>query len=412
MNAQDNDLLTRVEGDAPMGRLLRENFWVPAVLSESLEAGGRPHRVHLIGRRYVVYRGHSGRAACFDEACPHRGASLALARNHDDALQCIYHGWTFNWQGHTVAMPTQHGDETAACARVRIDAWPTHEAGGIVWVWLGPGEAAPFPAFEFSRLPSSQCVPVRQKLAYNWVQGVEGTMDSAHVTVLHEEWLDTIAQGRGGVSRGAGRKAPRYEIEDQPYGFRYAAHRDLDDGGSYTRVNVFVMPWFGFICPGDTPDGDRTVIFAVPCDDVSNVHWMIRYNPFKPLTSHYFVRHHDPNDWPPLPPGGPDESWGQDRERMKRGGVTGFTNVTTEDFAVALSQGPIVDRTKEKLNSGDLAVIRLRHQLLAAARAVQKGQASSLANTRSVDYAAIRPVADILPPGAHWHTLMGTPVPD
>src|SRR5690606_28452862 len=98
---------------------------------------------------------------------------------------------------------------------------------------------------------------------------------------------------------------------------------------------------------------------TVPCDDVSNLHFIIRYNPFKPLTSHYFTRPSDPNDWPPLPPGGPKESWGQDRERMKRGGLTGFTIVTSGDFAVGLSMGPIVDSTKEHLNAGDQAVVRL-----------------------------------------------------
>jgi phthalate 4,5-dioxygenase oxygenase subunit len=405
VNAEDNELLTRVEGAAPMGRLLRENFWVPAVLSESLEAGGKPHRVHLIGGRYVVFRGHSGRTGCFDEGCPHRGASLALGRNEDDALRCIYHGWKFDVQGRCVAIPTQVGDEQAACARVKINRHPTHEAAGIVWVWIGGGEPLPFPEYEFAGLPPGHFVPVRQKLAYNWVQGVEGTMDSAHVTVLHEEWLSLLSQGRGGVSKAGNQKAPRYDIDEQPYGFRYAAHREVDADKTYSRVNVFIMPWFGMICPGDAPDGDRTAIFAVPCDDTSNVHWMVRYNPDKPVTSYYFTRHSNPNDWPPLPPGGPEENWGQDRELMRRGGLTGFTNVTTEDFAVNLSQGPIADRTREKLNTGDLAIVKLRQQLLAAARAVQGSEgrwAPAAASCR-----AARPFADVLEKDANWREVHG-----
>ncbi len=405
MNADDNDLLTRVEGAAPMGRLLRENYWVPAVLSESLQAGGKPHRVHLIGRRYVVFRGHSGATGCFDEGCPHRGASLALGRNEDDALRCIYHGWKFDVQGRCVAIPTQVGDEQAACARVKINRHPTHEAAGIVWVWIGGGEPLPFPEYEFAGLPPGHFVPVRQKLAYNWVQGVEGTMDSAHVTVLHEEWLSLLSQGRGGVSKAGHQKAPRYDIDEQPYGFRYAAHREVDGEKTYSRVNVFIMPWFGMICPGDAPDGDRTAIFAVPCDDTSNVHWMVRYNPDKPVTSYYFTRHSDPNDWPPLPPGGPEENWGQDRELMRRGGLTGFTNVTTEDFAVNLSQGPIADRTREKLNTGDLAIVKLRQQLLAAARSVQGSEgrwAPAAASCRDA-----RPFADVLDKGANWREAHG-----
>jgi phenylpropionate dioxygenase-like ring-hydroxylating dioxygenase large terminal subunit len=405
MRAEDNDLLTRVSGAAPMGRFMRENFWVPAVLAETVKAGGKPHRVQLIGGSYVVFRGHSGKAGCFDEACPHRGASLALARNEDDALRCIYHGWKFNVEGRMVACPTEPGDEEAFCKKVKIKQHPTREAAGIIWVWLGASEPAPFPAFEFNDLPASQVVAVRQKLAYNWLQGLEGTMDSAHVNVLHEEWIGTLAQGKGGAEVAAKKKAPRYEIDDRPYGFRYAAHRDLDAGRTYTRVNVFVAPWMGFICPGDTPDGDRTLIMAVPCDDVSNLHFMVRYNPFKPLTSYYFTRFSDPNDWPPHPPGGPDESWGQDRELMKRGGLTGFTNVTTEDFAVGLSMGPIVDRTKEHLNAGDQAIVRLRRQLLAAVKDFESGQRPALAQTSQIDYSEVRPVADNIAAGADWRAL-------
>jgi nitrite reductase/ring-hydroxylating ferredoxin subunit len=359
----------------------------------------------LVGRPYVLFRGHSGKTGCLDEACPHRGASLALARNEDDALRCIYHGWKFNTEGQMVACPTEPNDEAAFCKKVKVNHHPTHEAGDIVWVWLGSCEPAPFPNFEFAAVPPEQRVAVRQHVGYNWLQGLEGTMDSAHVTVLHAEWIDTISQGKGGVSKVANRKAPRYEIEDKPYGFRYVAHRDADGGGTHARVNVFVAPWYGFICPGDTPDGDRTVIFTVPCDDVSNLHFMVRYNPFKPLTSYYFTRFSDPNDWPPLPPGGPDESWGQDRALMKRGGNTGFTNITTEDFAVGLSMGPIVDRTKEHLNSGDLAVVRLRRQLLGAVKSFQAGDRAEIAQTALIDYSVVRPVAEDLKAGDDWRTL-------
>jgi phenylpropionate dioxygenase-like ring-hydroxylating dioxygenase large terminal subunit len=274
-----------------------------------------------------------------------------------------------------------------------------------VWVWLGAGEPAPFPAFEFNDLPASQRVSARQKVAYNWLQGLEGTMDSAHVMVLHEEWIGALAQGKGGAQDAAKKTAPRYEIEDQAYGFRYAAHRDLDEERTYTRVNVFVAPWMGFICPGDTPEGDRTLIMTVPCNDVSNLHFMVRYNPFKVLTSNYFTHFSNPNNWPPHPPGGLEESWGQDRELMKRGGVTGFTNITTEDFAVGLSMGPIVDRTKEHLSAGDLAVVRLRRQLLAAVREHEGGQRAPLARTEEIDYASVRPVADQIQAGADWRSL-------
>src|SRR5690606_10281083 len=99
--------LTQVCGNAPMGRMLREHWWVPAALSDKLEADGAPLRVQLFGKRYVAFRATDGRVGFFNEACPHRGASLALARNEDNALRCIYHGWKFGVDGVTLEVPTQ-----------------------------------------------------------------------------------------------------------------------------------------------------------------------------------------------------------------------------------------------------------------------------------------------------------------
>ena len=80
LNRTDNDLLTRVEGDAPMGAMLRE-YWVPACRSGALEAGGAPEKVRLFGENLVAFRSPDGSLGLMQEACPHRCASLALARN-------------------------------------------------------------------------------------------------------------------------------------------------------------------------------------------------------------------------------------------------------------------------------------------------------------------------------------------
>ena len=95
LSEEENDLLTLVAGDAPMGGFLRANFWLPCRLSSAVKAGGPPQRVRLLGERYVVFRAHDGRLGLFDEDCPHRLVSLALARNEDNALTCIFHGWKF-----------------------------------------------------------------------------------------------------------------------------------------------------------------------------------------------------------------------------------------------------------------------------------------------------------------------------
>jgi phthalate 4,5-dioxygenase oxygenase subunit len=104
---EQSELLARVEGDAPMGQLLRENYWIPACLSAQLVADGAPLRVRLLGRDHVAFRDSDGRAGFLDERCPHRGASLVLARNEHGGLRCIFHGWKFAASGKVLEVPTQ-----------------------------------------------------------------------------------------------------------------------------------------------------------------------------------------------------------------------------------------------------------------------------------------------------------------
>src|SRR5690554_6400848 len=103
---QDNDLLCRVEGDAPMGKMLRQ-YWIPACRSESLVSDGEPRRIRLLGENYVAFRATDGKAGFIDEACPHRGCSLVLARNEECGLVCIFHGWKIDTTGSVVDLPTE-----------------------------------------------------------------------------------------------------------------------------------------------------------------------------------------------------------------------------------------------------------------------------------------------------------------
>src|SRR5438128_1839424 len=114
-----------------MGRLVRE-YWMPALRSGTLEAGGAPVRVRLCGEGLVAFRGKDGHVGLLDERCPHRLTSLALARNEDNTLTCIFHGWKIAMDGRVLDMPAEQPDRRdALCARVRARAYPTREAGGL-----------------------------------------------------------------------------------------------------------------------------------------------------------------------------------------------------------------------------------------------------------------------------------------
>src|SRR5262245_53279458 len=69
---EQNELLTRIDGDAPMGQLMRANYWIPFALSSHLAHGEAPMPVRLFGENYVAFRAENGRIGFFDERCPHR----------------------------------------------------------------------------------------------------------------------------------------------------------------------------------------------------------------------------------------------------------------------------------------------------------------------------------------------------
>jgi phenylpropionate dioxygenase-like ring-hydroxylating dioxygenase large terminal subunit len=384
---EENDLLTRVENGAPMGRMLRQLYWVPAVLSSRLEAGGAPVRVKLFGERFVAYRTHDGRVGFLNEACPHRGASLALARNEDNALRCIFHGWKICVSGKVVDVPNEPSNPEAFCKTVKVRHYPAVEGAGLVWVWLGTGEAPPAPNFEWMGLSPEQAYACGLELNSNWLQGVEATIDSSHIAILHQSHL---ASSESDMAATRVNTAVRYKFQDTAYGFRAAALREGPDGRCLARVTEFVMPYYGLIPPiGSGPSQDRTVIIAVPIDDTHLIQWYIYYNTQRPVDS--VKRTQRANTWPMA--GGivddPARAWGQDRRLMKHGNHTGFTEIVIEDFVTQVSMGPIVDRSEEYLCSGDQAIVRMRRQLRDAVRAFEAGDVPKSAQPHARDYAGI-----------------------
>ncbi|MBN9428771.1 MAG: Rieske 2Fe-2S domain-containing protein [Burkholderiales bacterium] len=384
---EENELLTRVENGAPMGRMLRQLYWIPAVLSSRLEADGAPVRVKLFGDCFVAYRSTDGRVGFLNEACPHRGISLALARNEDNALRCIFHGWKLSITGEVLEVPNEVSDPERFRKTVKVKHYPAIEGAGLVWVWLGSGEAPPAPNFEWMNLPPEQAYACGLELHSNWLQGVEATIDSSHVAILHQSHLAT---NQSDMAATRVNTAVRYKFQDTPYGYRAAALREAPGGECLARVTEFIMPYYGLIPPlGNGQDQDRTVIMAVPIDDTHLIQWYLFYNTEKPLDS--VKRTQRANTWPMA--GGivdsPDQYWGQQRRLMKHGNHTGFTEIVIEDFVAQVSMGPIVDRSEEYLCSADQAIVRLRRQLLEAVRTFETGELPKSARPEARDYSQI-----------------------
>ena len=137
LTTEENELLCRVQGDAPMGQLMRRH-WTPVCLIEEVsEPDGDPVRARVFGEDLVVFRDTRGRVGVMDESCPHRRASLVYGRNEDGGLRCLYHGWKMDVDGSVLEMPSEPSAAGMA-QKVRHRAYPTQEWGSLVWAYMGP----------------------------------------------------------------------------------------------------------------------------------------------------------------------------------------------------------------------------------------------------------------------------------
>ena len=399
LTAADNDLLTRVEGDAPMGRLLRESYWLPFARSEGLPPGGAPQRLRLLGRDFVAFRGRDGRVGLLDERCPHRRASLALARVEDCSLRCIYHGWRLDATGAVVEVPSEGERSAEFASRVKVNRYRIHEGGGLVWAFLGSGEAPELPPLPFMRVPPESRWWSRMIVGCNWLQGFEGALDSVHLNWLHRGWNDA-SSGQEALTA----VSPSYQIEETDYGLRTAAIRELDDERLHFRVAEFIAPFYALSASRQpTIPSDCSVFISVPMDDASHLLFFGFWDEAGPLedVSGFFPDDLDLDDmFSSADTSG--NAWGQDRAAMEGGHFSGFTrSVLHEDLGVQLSMGPIVDRSEEQLCGTDLAIVRMRRQLLKRVRAAADGGAVD-GSLRAYAAARSLPFSCVAPAGADW----------
>lgn len=369
LTAADNEALTRVGPGTVMGDYIRQ-FWLPALLASEVEKpDGAPVRIRLLGEDLVAFRATDSRISLLQEHCPHRGASLALGVNADCGIRCLYHGWKFSVDGACLDTPTEP-DDSAFKSKVRATSYKTHEAGGMVWAYMGPpGQVPAFPNFEWFKLPAANAVPFKVLEECNYAQAVEGTVDSAHAGVLHREspW--------GAPAKFPHEKDlhPTIEVEQASYGFRYGAIRKLDDERNHARITQVVLPFYTLIPPhGAGPFKDRRLVNAfVPRDDVSTWHIQWFFDETQPIDVAHRIE--EGGIW--LDEGFRKQvhigNWyNQDREMMRTENMSGIKGIMVQDHAVNETQGPILDRTQEHLGTSDIAVIAWRKMLLQAARAL------------------------------------------
>ena len=428
LSREKNETLCRVEGNAPMGQLMRR-YWMPVLSAKDLAAGGAPKRVRLFGEDLVAWRAPDGNLGLIDEFCPHRGASLVLARNEDCGLRCIYHGWLMSAQGKVLETPAE-GEDSTMHERITFANYRVAEAGGLVWAYLGPAEEEPpLPNFEFTRYPDTQILHLRARENANWAQCLEGAIDSAHSNYLHSNGIrasNTVGavteHGKGEhLSRPSNDGAPKLDVETMPYGFRYAAIRKpvLDaDKNKYVRTTLFVVPNASMI---PAAKGWGSMQFFVPIDDHNT---MFNYVVWKRdgAIDEATIKQYDANmglhvgtdlDENFVSIRQRENNWMQNREAMMRGeSFSGIHGINMEDIAVHESMGPIYDRSKEHLGASDLAVIHFRRQMIEAAETFAETGRSPRDLRPAFDYGRLRTGEGMVPHAERWQVVMEDETPE
>jgi hypothetical protein len=256
---------------------------------------------------------------------------------------------------------------------VRAQAYPTREAAGIVWAYLGPAEREPvFPAYEWMGLPAESQRVWKMLHECNYLQALERDVNLAHVRIAHRELSEReVAAGARIADLDRQDTVPAVDVEQTRYGFRYAAVYRPDEAVNQVRVGSFVMPCMLFL----GPIGAHCLAVAfVPRDDESNWHFLVRYNVAGPVDAAAYAATRGVADVGPdyRKVRNRDNDYLQDRAALGRS-FNGIAGVIVEDHALAELQGPIVDRTREVLTETDAPIVALRDLLLRHARQLAAG---------------------------------------
>src|SRR5918911_583439 len=413
LSAKDNELLTRVGRGTPMGEFLRR-FWLPALLSDELpEPDCDPIRTRTLGEDLVAFRDTNGRVGIVDAYCPHRRAPLFFGRNEECGLRCVYHGWKFDTEGACIDMPNEP-PESDFKRKVQATTYPVEERGGVLWAYLGPPTHRPGPPeLEWTHVPDSHRYVSKRIQSCNYLQNVEGEVDSSHVSFLHSKGAAPDSAGiqdlRSTLPDYMARdRAPRFFVLPTEYGMMIGARREAEEDSYYWRVTQFLMPTYTMIpVPVGAP---VSFTAATPMDDESMLGFTVTWHPERPLRDdeigqieswlgvHTEV---DPRTFRPVR--NKDNDYLIDRAYQRSGrSYTGIRGIREEDLAVQESMGSVCDRTIEHLGSADLAVIAMRRRLLEAVRGLaERGEMPYEA--RNAEAYRVRSAALVLPRDVAWH---------
>lgn len=353
MTKEENEMITRVGPGTPAGELLRR-YWLPVAVAAELTDESPTRFVRILGENLVLFRDKSGRVGLLDDRCSHRGASLCYGRVEERGISCAYHGWLYDVKGNCLETPPEPA-ESKFPSTVKQKAYPVQKFVGLYWAYMGPEPAPLLPQYDaWARKDGRRKIFVQPQLDCNWFQAMENSVDPAHLQILHQETALDASRGRKPVSttRGFTDDVKSFQFEEVPIGIikrRFYANGIKDE--------------HPLIFPNILRQFNGTQI-RVPIDDTHTRIFIVR---FMPTEDGSVVEEENPPVEYVKPYKNPPEA------------IHPFTKfrlneVQAQDHMAWETQGPIADRTRERLATSDRGIVLLREMMMREIRKVQQGR--------------------------------------
>jgi len=387
LSHEQNERITRVGPGSAAGGLLRQ-YWMPAALAEELNTNRPLVPVRLMGEDLVLFRDDEGDLGLIGRNCPHRGADLCFGRLEEGGLRCPFHGWKFGVDGQCQQQPAEP-EGSGMAAQIKATAYPVVEKNGIIFAYMGDGEAPAFPDFDCFRAPDSHVFAFKGLWQCNWLQALEVGIDPAHASYLHRFLKDDDPDDQYGkqfrdkadgtdltltqVLREQDR--PKISADKTDFGLRITTLRQLDGDLNHVRITNQIFP-----CAVTIPMSNEMNItqWHVPVDD-ENCYWYSMFTSFTDPVNKETMRaqrlaEHTLPDYAPIR--NKSNNYGYDAEEQRTLTYTGMgLDINVHDQWACESMGPIQDRTQEHLATSDRAISAYRRLLFKAIDQHEKGEA-------------------------------------
>ena len=356
---QANRTLTRVGPGTPMGTLLRRYWWPVAADAELVDKPTKA--VTLLGEKLVLFRDRQGGLGLISARCAHRSFDMGVyAIPEDDGLRCPYHGWVYAADGRCLETPPEPRSSTFK-DRIRIPGYPVQALGGLIWAYLGPEPAPLLPRWDLFVMEDVIRTVGQVVIPCNWLQCMENSVDTVHTEWLHGWMFEEVLRRNGAAPPprilAFKRHHERIDFDRHKYGIvkRRLLDGQTEDVEDWTIGHPLIFP--GMVRLGGGRNFRYDFQIRVPIDDEH--------------TWHLLYQCYDPGPGVEVPK--QDTICVYETPLKDQKGDYRFDYILAQDMVSWWSQGPVVDRSVEKLADSDKGLILFRRLLREQMKIVEQG---------------------------------------